>query len=155
MALLFYLGIAVVLGVPIPFLWSFWRDAKKKGWNWTTESSRAMYVDICKTLLTASGVAVALVASDSPHASDSIAKSSARWGVIFLIACIVSGLATMLALTRGHERARSRNIDAGGGSVEQGQLTNFELRCILIFGYVALSTFVVGLLFLGRITFHT
>jgi hypothetical protein len=60
----------------------------------------------------------------------------------------------MLALTRGHERARSRNIDAAKGGNE-GQLSDFELLFILIPGGVALASFLVGLLFLGRITFHT
>jgi hypothetical protein len=113
-----------------------------------------MYVDVTKTLITASGVAVALVASDSSRALDPIAKFSAQIGVICLIVCITAGLATILALTRGHERARSRNIEAGKGG-EEGQLTDFELLFILAPGAIALCSFLVGLLFLGRVTFHT
>jgi hypothetical protein len=60
----------------------------------------------------------------------------------------------MLALTRGHERAQSRNIEAGRG-VGEGQLLDSELLFILIPGGIALASFLVGLLFLGRITFHT
>jgi len=59
----------------------------------------------------------------------------------------------MIALTRGHERARSRNLDAGRGG-EEGQLTDSELRLILIPAWIALSSFLVGALFPGRIAFH-
>jgi len=154
MTCLFYFAVFVATAGPTIFVWSFWRDAKRKQWNYTTESSRAMYVDVAKTLITASGIAVALVASDSSRATDPIAKSSARVAVICLIVCIVAGLTTILALSRGHERARSRNIEAGKGDHE-GQLRDFELLAILIPGAIGLSTFFVGLLFLGRITFHT
>jgi len=97
---------------------------------------------------------VALVASASAHTLDSIAKSSMRTGVVCLITCISASLVTILALTRGHERARSRNVDAGKSS-EEGQLTDFELLFILIPAGIALASFLVGILFLGRITFHT
>jgi hypothetical protein len=154
MACLFYLLVSAAIAGPSAFIWSFWRDAKKKNWNWTTESSRAMYVDVSKTLITTSGIAVALVSSDLSHALDPIAKFSARIGVICLIVCITAGLTTILALTRGHERAQSRNIEAGK-SGEEGQLLDFELLFILVPGAIALSSFLVGLLFLGRVTFHT
>jgi hypothetical protein len=153
MACLFYLSVFVAVAGPTIFVGSFWRDAKRKQWNYTTESSRAMYVDVAKTLITASGIAVALVASDLSRATDSIAKLSARVAVICLIVCIVASLTTILALSRGHERARSRNIEAGKGDHE-GQLLDLELLSILIPGAIGLSTFLVGLLFLGRITFH-
>jgi hypothetical protein len=153
MECLFYLCVAVAVVIPTIFVWTFWRDAKRRDWKWTTESSRAMYVDVCKTLITASGIAVALVASASARATDQVARISARVGVVCLIVCIAAALATILALTRGHERARSRNMEAGE-SGEEGQLLDFELLLILIPGGVALSSFLVGLLFLGRITFH-
>lgn len=113
-----------------------------------------MYVDVSKTLITASGIAVALVASESSRSLDPVAKFSAHLGVICLITCIAAGLTTILALTRGHERARSRNLEAGQGG-EEGQLLDFELLFILIPGGIALSSFLIGLLFLGRVTFHT
>lgn len=154
MACLFYLFVLIAVAVPAIFMWTFWRDAKGRQWNYTTDTSREMYVDVAKTLITASGIAVALVASASARAQDSIAKSSTRVGVVSLIICIAASLVTMLALTRGHERARSRNIDARQSS-EEGQLSDLELRLILIPGAIALASFLVGLLYLGRITFHT
>ena len=154
MAHLFYSFVVIVIVVSAIFVWTFWRDAKGRQWNYTTDTSREMYVDVVKTLITASGIGVALVASASARALDDIAKFSMRAGVVTLIICICASLVTMLALTRGHERARSRNIEAGN-SGEEGQLLDFELLLILIPGGVALASFLVGLLFLGRITFHT
>jgi len=46
-----------------------------------------------------------------------------------------------------------KNIEAGSGA-EEGQLTSTELLFILIPGWVALSSFLLGALFLGRIAFH-
>lgn len=154
MVYLFYLFVLIAITVPTLFVWTFWRDAKGRQWNYTTDASRGMYVDVAKTLITASGIAVALVASASARATDSIAKFSTRVGVVSLIICIAASLATMLALTRGHERARSRNLEANKGG-EEGQLSDLELRLILIPAAIALASFLVGLLFIGRITFHT
>ena len=156
MTCLFHISVAIVVLGPAFFMWTFWRDAKRRGWNWTTEASRSMYVDVAKTMITASGIAVALVASSSftsLRQVDAIVKSSARIGVVSLVVCLCSSLATIIALTRGHERARSRNIEGGHGG-EEGQLTDTELGFILIPAWIALSSFLVGALFLGRITFH-
>ena len=155
MACLFYFVVATVVIVPAYFIWTFWRDAKAREWNWTTEASRTMYVDVAKTMVTASGIAVALVASSSApvRTVDAIVRASARTGVVSLVLCLCTSLITMIALTRGHERARSRNLDAGRGG-EEGQLTDSELRLILIPAWIALSSFLVGALFLGRIAFH-
>jgi hypothetical protein len=151
---LFYLFVLIAVLAPAKFVLSFWLHAKQLGWNYTTEDSRGMYTDVTKTLITASGIAVALMASISTRAADSIAKSSSRVGVVSLILCICASLATMLALTRGHEKARSRNIEAKQ-SPDEGQLTDGELLAILVFGGTALASFLVGMLFLGRVTFHT
>ncbi len=155
MAFLFYFFVAILVAGPAIFMWTFWREAKARGWNWTTEASRTMYVDVAKTLITASGIAVALMASSSApaRAVDPIVRTSARIGVIALILCICTSLITILALTRGHERARSRNIESGRGG-EEGQLTDTELLFILIPSWIALSSFLAGALFLGRIAFH-
>lgn len=152
----FYPIIGAAILIPAIFMRSIWNDAKGLGWNWISDTSRAMYVDVAKTLITASGIAVALLASSSSsaRAADSAAKISAQAGVISLIACICFSLVTMLALTRGYEQAKSRHWESGGTG-EQGQLTNNELLWIVLPGYFALASFIVGLLFLGRVTFHT
>jgi len=155
MACLFYFVVATVVIVPAYFIWTFWRDAKAHGRNWSSEHSRAMYVDVAKTMVTASGIAVALVASSSAplRTVDAIVRVSARAGVVSLVLCLCTSLITMLALTRGYEQARSRNLEVGPGG-EEGQLMDSELLLILIPAWVALSSFLVGALFLGRIAFH-
>lgn len=155
MTFLFYFLVALAVVCPAIFFWTFWRDAKKRQWNYTTDASRTMYVDVAKTLITASGIAVALVASSSApmRSVDVIVRISARGGVISLVLCLCTSLITMLSLSRGHERARARNLQAGKGGNE-GQLTDSELLFTLIPSWLALSSFLVGALFLGRIAFH-
>ena len=60
---LFY-GLVILLQIPIIlFVWSVWDEAKTFGWRWTNSDSRDTYVDVAKTMITAAGIAVALVAS--------------------------------------------------------------------------------------------
>jgi len=153
MTYLFYLLVLIAVLVPAKFVWSIWLGAKQLGWNYTTDDSRGMYTDVAKTFVTASGIAVALMAAISTRVIDSTAKSSVRASVGSLIICICASLGTMLALARGHEKARSRNIEARQ-SPDEGQLTDGELRLILFFGGVALASFLIGMLFLGRVTFY-
>jgi len=115
-----------------------------------------MYVDAAKTLITASGVAVALLASStvaSARATSGLVAFSAKVAVVCLISCVCLSLIVILALIRGFERAQSRHIE-GGGRAGQGRLNSTELRFILIPSAFALSGFLVGFLFLGRIAYH-
>lgn len=65
------------------FVGSFWRVARTKGWTYITPDTRNMYVDGAKTLITAAGIAVALLASSG------VAEVS-------LIACVAFSLAVIL-----------------------------------------------------------
>jgi hypothetical protein len=105
-----------------------------------------MYVSVA-------GVAVTLVASSLREVRDSIVKLSVHVAVISLIVCIVASLVCMLALARGLEQARSRPENKGISN-GKGELFDTELGWILIPDYFALATFLVGLLFLGRVAFH-
>jgi len=109
-----------------------------------------MYVDVFKTAISVAGVAVALVASSFHELADVVGKRSAHFAVATLILCIVSSLVGMLALARGLEQAQSREREKVG----RGKLNDTELRWILIPAYFALASFLVGLLFLGRMAFH-
>jgi hypothetical protein len=65
----------------------------------------------------------------------------------------------ILALLRGFERAQSRYMEElrnAGKPVKagQGKLNTRELLFILASGGAALTCFLVGFLFLGRIAFH-
>jgi len=135
------------------------------GRRYTGDDSRDTYVDVAKTMITASGIAVALVASitlSSEHRpTNPVTVFSAKVAAVLLICCVCASLVCILALARGHEQARSRYIDkrrAEGyqGRIEQyeGSLNNFELRVILLSAGGALSCFFTGFVFLGRIVFH-
>jgi hypothetical protein len=62
---IFYVFVFVVAAAPLLLVWHYWHEAQTKGWDWTNEQSRSMYVDAAKTLITASGIAVALLASSA------------------------------------------------------------------------------------------
>jgi hypothetical protein len=153
---LFYVLVFIMAVVPMLFVWTVWHEAKTRGWDWTSDQSRNMYVDAAKTLITASGIAVALLASStvaSVRATNNIVAFSAKVAVVCLISCVCLSLIVILALMRGFERAQSRHIEAGGRAGE-GKLNSAELLFIVIPGGAALSCFLVGFVFLGRITFH-
>src|SRR5467141_802012 len=158
----FYVFVSVLAGVPMLFVWHYWHEARSRGWDWISDDSRNMYVDGAKTLITASGIAVALLASSSVASAgvaNPLVAFSARVAVVCLISCVCLSLVVILALLRGFERSQSRYIDeqrkAGkeptGG---QGKLNVSELLLILVPTGLALSCFLVGFVFLGRIAFH-
>jgi len=121
-----------------------------------------MYVDGAKTLITASGIAVALLASSavsSARTANDLVAFSAKVAVVCLISCVCLSLILILALLRGFERAENRYIDEQRKTGKQiapgeGKLNTAELLFILLPTSLALSCFLVGFVFLGRIAFH-
>lgn len=123
-----------------------------------------MYTRAAETIITASGIAVALLASlslSSEKHVNALVEFSAKVAAVSLIFCVCVSLALILALARGHEQAKSRHIaeirkrvPQGEIETDEGSLSNFELRIILVLAGSALSSFFVGFLFLGRIVFH-
>lgn len=154
--------VACVAVTPLWFVLRIWRLARTTDWIWTSEDSRNMYVDATKTLITASGIAVALLASSvsSGKTVNSIVSVSAKVAVVCLIVCVVLSFVVNLALIRLHEEAKGRNIDklrtAGTLTtpITEGKLNVGELLFILVPSGIALSCFLVGFVFLGRIVFH-
>ncbi len=146
----------------MPFVWHYWHKAQTRGWDWISKDSRNMYVDGAKTLITASGIAVALLASSAvvwARTTNSLVAFSAKVAVVCLISCVCLSLIVILALLRGFEQAQSRYIEeqlkAGNEpKAGQGKLNTCELLFILVPTGVALSCFLVGFVFLGRIAFH-
>jgi len=159
---LFYTFVALLSLAPILFVWHYWHEARTKDWTWTSQDSRTMYVDGAKTLITASGIAVALLASSAvstARTSSSLIAFSAKVAVVCLISCVCLSLIVILALLRGFERAQSRHIEEQRrtGNVPrtgQGRLNAAELLFILVPAGFGLSCFLVGFVFLGRIAFH-
>ncbi|MGB6476330.1 MAG: hypothetical protein WBF04_19950 [Candidatus Sulfotelmatobacter sp.] len=161
---IFYVFVSAVGATPLLLVWHYWHVAKTKGWSWSSIDSRNMYVDAFKTIITASGIAVALLASSAVgtvRTANPIVAFSAKVAAVCLIACVAVSLVAIVGLLRGHELAKARNIEerraAGtltGGEITEGKLRQGELLCILIPAAIALSCFLVGFVFLARIAFH-
>jgi hypothetical protein len=161
-----FYGLVILIQLPIFwFIWSIWHKATTIGWRYTNYDSRDTYVDVAKTMITASGIAVALLASITlsfdQRPTNTLAVFSAKVAAASLICCVCASLVVVVALARGHEQAKSRQMDKlrreghqGPIETDEGALNNFELGVILIFACVALSCFFTGFLFLGRIVFH-
>jgi hypothetical protein len=161
----FYIFVSTLSAAPFLFVLHYWHEAKTKGWSWTSVDSRDMYVDGAKTIITGSGIAVALLASSvfsQRTTAAGLIVFSAKVAVVCLISSVCFSLIVILALLRGHERAKSRHIEklrhAGkltpGIAITEGQLNNAELLFILVPSAIGLSCFLVGFVFLGRIVFH-
>lgn len=158
----FYVFTAALVAVPLLFVSLVWREAQTQGWAWTNPDSRNMYVDGAKTLVTASGIAVALLASSSvasARTASGLVAFSAKVAAVALISCVCFSLALIVCLLRFYERAWSRRGDelraAGQRMTEkEGKLNEFELLLILAFSDAALTSFLIGFAFLGRIAFH-
>jgi hypothetical protein len=158
----FYVFVLGMAAAPFLFAWHYWHEARTRGWNWISTENRNMYVDGAKTIITASGIAVVLLASSavsSARTSNGLVASSAKVAVTCLIACVCLSLVVILALLRGFERAWSRNLEEqrkAGNQVEidEGRLNTVELLLILVPTSLALSCFLVGFVFLGRIAYH-
>ena len=73
---LFYGFVALLVFVPTPLIWQYWREARSLGWDWSSRDSRDMYVDGAKTLITASGIALAVVASSAERSTGSATNST-------------------------------------------------------------------------------
>jgi hypothetical protein len=159
----FYIFVASLLVLPCWFIWQYWDKAKKRELRWLNQDNRNMYVDALKTMITASGIAVALVASSavaSARNKNPIVEFSARIAVVCLVSCVCLSLTTIMALLRGYELAQARLLaQAKSVGVElsvktQGSLSDSELGCILVPAVFSFSCFLVGFVFLARIAFH-
>ena len=164
MRCIFYFFVSVVGAAPLLLVWHYWHVAKARGWAWSSIDSRNMYVDAFKTIIAASGIAVALLASSAvgtARTANPIVAFSAKVAAVCLISCVCVSLIAIVGLLRGHELARSRYVEerqkAGtltGSEITEGKLSTGELLCILAPAAIALSCFLVGFVFLGRIAFH-
>src|SRR5216683_3471026 len=148
----FFTFVTLLALAPVPFVLHYWREARSLGWQWISDNSRNMYVDGAKTLITASGIAVALLASSSvasARTANPLVAFSAKVAAVSLISCVCLSLIVILALLRGFERAENRYIDEqrkAGKPIEagEGRLNMAELLFILVPTSLALSCFLVG-----------
>jgi hypothetical protein len=149
--------------VPAVIVWDFWHEHTRQDWDWITQYGRDMYADVMKTLITASGVAVALIVTALSGHNSSVTHS-ARLAVVTLTVSIVASMMTTFLLCRFYEKANSRARDVAGKSgmspenprwpSDQGQLKPHELALILFPAYFALAGFLLGFLSLTKMAFE-
>jgi hypothetical protein len=115
--------IAIILSLlpPAFFAWHF-KDEADKGLRAITEQSRAMYVDVMKTIITMSGVVLALMFSSGLQAvkSNNTLWCTTKITTVCWLICICASIVAILALSRGYERALSRHIQALNDSRKSG-----------------------------------
>lgn len=127
-------------------------EAIRHDWRWIRRDGLTIYNDAAKTIITASGIAVAIVAAGIGGR-----LAAPFWilqrAVVCLIVCILSSVMFMIAMARGWERASSRETNQSENPFDQGRLSWLELLTILFFGDLALSSFFLGFIYLGRTMF--
>ncbi len=102
------------------------------------ETSRSRYFDALKTLVAAGGVAVAIVVAGLQQkvaGPPGILRSAA----LLLTSSVVLSVWTLLEMSRVYERARGRALNLR------------DMWSVLVLGYLALATFLLGFAFLGRL----
>jgi hypothetical protein len=125
-----------------------YKAASQDEMRWVTTKSLAVYTEAAKTLLTSSGIAVAIVVAGL-GGKVVLPMWMLRRSIDSLIACILCSVAFIVVLSRWWEVAASRER----GDLERGRLTWFELSLVLVFADVALSAFFLGFLYLARIVY--
>lgn len=127
---------------------SFFYKAVREDMRWVRTKSLAVYTEAAKTLLTSSGIAVAIVVAGL-GGKVVLPMWMLRRSIVSLIACILCSVAFIVVLSRWWEVAASRE----GRDQEQGRLTWFELALALAFADAAISAFFLGFLYLARIVY--
>ena len=131
----------------------FFEGARKNDWRWVGKDSRDTYVRIADTMITSSGIAVTLLMT--------LGRSGTpRWmlhrATLALVVSIVFTVFFILIFVRNAEVAMARHSDecarkgtGNGGGI--GPLTNKQLLWTLLTAWVAVTSFLWGFLYLGRL----
>ena len=128
----------------VPFVYVFLVGASAFKAKKVDELSRGNYFDAVKTMVTAAGVAIAIVAAGFQQ------KFSApvwilRWATVCLSLCVMFSVTTMLEMSRSYEQAR-RQRD------QPVRVRNFI--SVLVLGYLSLVSFLLGFAYLARLTLY-
>jgi hypothetical protein len=121
----------------------FYLLANTKGLRYVSPDSRQMYADLAKTLVTSAGIASSIIVGT--YSRGALPAWMIGRALVSFVICIVCSTIFMLALSRLFEVARSR------AQSTEGQLENWELVILLVFGGVSFCSFLLGFLYVGRI----
>jgi hypothetical protein len=127
----------LALAVPAVYVFLVGKTAHTSQGVKADEATRSRYFEAVKTLVTAAGVAIAILAAGLRQSSSS-PTGILRYAALSLVFCVVLSACTMLEMSRVYERA-------SGASLKLEQLWS-----VLVLGYLALVTFLLGFLFLAR-----
>lgn len=167
--IVFYGLALVVVAIVARFLRQIWVDATSipdgriSQWRMSTVDSRTMYVDVVKSMITAAGIAVVLLASlslNSQNTPPPLVRLFAKGAAVSLVLCICASLALMVCMSRFHEVASSRQIERRilsgetGPFANQGPFNDHELKVVLYLAGSSLSCFFLGFWFLLGIIWH-
>lgn len=146
------LATLIILGTTVYVGW-FLKGALENGWRWVDKDSRDTYVRIADTLIASSGIAVTLLMTLSK-------PSMPRWmlhrAVVSLVVSIVFAVFFILIFVRNAEVAIARYSDEcarkdAPNERHIGRLTKGQLLLILGMAWVAITSFLWGFLYLGRL----
>jgi hypothetical protein len=107
------------------------------------DQSRTNYLDSLKTMVTAAGVAIAIVAA-GVQKKFPVEPWILRRAAVSLTMCIGVAVLTMFMMSQAYDKAR----------VAKKTLTWSQLIPLLLLASVALFTFFLGFSYLARLTFH-
>ena len=146
------LATLITLGTTVYVGW-FFKGALKNDWRWVDKHSRDSYVRIADTLIASFGIAVTLLMTLGR-------TSTPRWmlhrATLALVVSIVFTVFFILIFVRNAEVAMARHSDdctrkgnRNRGGI--GPLTNKQLLWTLLTAWVAVTSFLWGFLYLGRL----
>lgn len=124
----------------------------KPNWRNTTVQSCQMYVEVAKGLIISAGVVTAVLAG-ALESGSSIPHRLSGPTIFYLATAMAFSLLLIMVLTRATEAAIARETEKGGQVQNGGMLKWYEFGLEMICGFVALGTFLLGILYLGRIGF--
>lgn len=136
-----------VCGLATLFLLWFARLEFGQGRRWVREGDEKPYVELAKTTITSSGIGIAILVF-ALRSDNALPREWVRYATSSFVVCIVSSLVFALVEVVANQNALA-NVDRG----EQGELTTWEMALMYVSGGLALESFLVGFLFLGRIVF--
>jgi hypothetical protein len=150
----FYIAItAVVGGLFIYFALIFINGSKGTG-KPPSEDSRRMYFETFKTLVTAAGLAIPILAATMKEPASATDVSRRSWMLVFAVGYMLAsgafGILTMLEMSRLYEKSRQRGSANSAGVWVSDGLTQMELGWLSLVAFGASAFFFVGLLYVVR-----
>jgi hypothetical protein len=138
----FSLFVVVILVMPFIYVFLVGKTAYTGGE--VDERSRENYFETVKTLVTAAGIAIAVIAAGFQQKFSAPVWILQR-ATISLSLCVMLSVTTMLEMSRSYEEARKD---------PKQPVSLRKLLSVLVLGYLALVTFLLGFAYLTRLTLY-